>query len=852
MPVSYVRYDLQNGYVHNWLIAGPQEIPVSALDRFSGKDAKLRIARNYFDKDSGIVEMPVEPGSLTEARFAVGDYKSTWSYVRCLQDHFVDLSAYYCTCRYLRAWAYAQVELPTAQEVELTLTTNGPADVWLNEDHVHRHEHFCHYPRSASFGACLVKGRNEILVRFEEVALRECPYVMALQIVGLAEDGGEATVLLPTTIEDVERRDELERLFEAAYLDQSVYRRKEQIVIRWPDHLYGKPAYMTARLQTPSGKIYTETQIETIEANMNLGPAYKFPENRYNLVLMPEIEEYYLKNTRIKRKLSLWGLDNNDYSDEPYGTFQERRAEALMRAARCEDNPYAEIAKMALGWWARVDNDTILKTIEGINERKDRSVVDLIGLLGMSYRSGNEPEFPDVLRQSLEDCILVFRYWRDEPGSDMTCYTRESLSILFHTCEILAGQIYPDRVFTNAEETGEWHRRKGERLALDWLYARGRRGFEEWDSNRSFEEDLLALSHLEEFAQDDEIRELAAVMMDKIFFQIAVNSYKGVFGSTHGHTLVSLVKGGLLEATSGISRLMWGMGVFNHHIRGVVSLACMQEYQFPRIIQNIAVDLPEEIWSRERHAPDNPEEGVNKVTYKTPDYMLCSAQDHHPGERGDQQHIWQATMGPAAVVFVTHPPCESEKNSHRTNFWCGNYVLPRVAQWKDVLIAIHDLSENDWMGFTHAYFPIHAFDQYDLREGWAFARKGDAYLALTVSQGLELTATGDHAYQELRSYGEHNIWVCHMGRAALDGDFHAFQDKILALDTIFDDLSVQCDTLRGETLAFGWQGPFMRDGKQQAISGFKHYENPYCVAELPTTEMDIRFGEWLMRLHFSE
>ncbi|MEA3407156.1 MAG: hypothetical protein U9R48_03645 [Chloroflexota bacterium] len=545
-------------------------------------------------------------------------------------------------------------------------------------------------------------------------------------------------------------------------------------------------------------------------------------------------------------------MDNNDYSDKPYDTFQERRVEALLRAARCEDNLYAEIAKMALGWWDRVDNDVIFETIESINEQQARSVVDLAGLLGMMYRFSDEPEFPDVLRQPIEDSILGFRYWEDEPGSDVMCYTRESLSILFHTCEILAAQLYPDSVFVNVEETGEWHRRKGERLALDWLYARGRRGFEEWDSDCSFEEDLVALSHLEEFAQDEEIRELAAIMMDKIFFQIAVNSYKGTFGSTHGYTLTPSVKSGLLAVTSGISRLMWGMGIFNQHIRGTVSLACMENYGFPRLIQAIATDLPEEIWDREHHAPHNPNKGVNKVTYKTPDYMLCSAQDYRPGERGEGQHIWQATMGPSAVVFVTHPPCMSEKNAHRTNFWCGNRVLPRVAQWKDVLIAIHDLPDDDWMGFTHAYFPIHAFDQHVLREGWAFAQKGEGYLALTASQGLDLTTTGNHAYQELRSYGEQNIWICHMGRAALDGDFHAFQDKVLALDIKFEHLSVRCDTLRGETLAFGWQGPFVRDGKEQPISGFKHYENPYCVADLPTKAMDVRFGEWIMRLHFDK
>jgi len=305
--------------------------------------------------------------------------------------------------------------------------------------------------------------------------------------------------------------------------------------------------------------------------------------------------------------------------------------------------------------------------------------------------------------------------------------------------------------------------------------------------------------------------------------------------------------------------------VFNTRIMGTVSAACMQNYELPVLIANIAADLPDEMWNRERHIGDaalwkasgSLGDEINKVTYKTADYMLCSAQDYHPGEKGYQQHIWQATFGPAAGVFVTHPPCMSEEGAHRPNFWHGNFVLPRVAQLKDALIAVHKLPDDDWMGFTHAYFPAYAFDEYVLREDehghtWAFARKGDGYLALTASQGVELITTGPSAYRELRSHGLQNVWLCHMGRAALDGDFAAFQEKILALDVAFDGLSVQAHTLRGETLAFGWEGPLLRNGVEEPITGFQHYENPYCVANFPVKEMYIGYGEQVMRLKFEE
>jgi len=89
-----------------------------------------------------------------------------------------------------------------------------------------------------------------------------------------------------------------------------------------------------------------------------------------------------------------------------------------------------------------------------------------------------------------------------------------------------------------------------------------------------------------------------------------------------------------------------------------------------------------------------------------------------------------------------------------------------------------------------------------------------------------------------------------MGRAAQDGSFAGFQEKVLALEPQFEGLSVRLPTLRGQGLAFGWEGPLTVDGDEQPITGFKHYDNPYCVAELPTTLMEIRRGGDLLRLNF--
>ena len=250
--IAYLEYQLQNGYIHNWLVAGPQAIVVPDLDRFDGEDFKLQIARHYAERDPGFTQVPAERDTFT-----VGDTTLAWRDVRCLDDHFVDLTAFYHTCHYLRAWAYAQVVYPSTQMVTCVLTTNGPADLWLNGQHIRRHEHFHHQiPHSIPFEATFQEGHNEILVRFEEVAVRECPYVMALQIV--ERNAHEIPVLLPTRVEHVARRQLLERVFEAAYIERHVYTKYDEVAVRWPDTLR-ETCSLVVRLQKPPGRIYMES-----------------------------------------------------------------------------------------------------------------------------------------------------------------------------------------------------------------------------------------------------------------------------------------------------------------------------------------------------------------------------------------------------------------------------------------------------------------------------------------------------------------------------------------------------------------------------------------------------------------
>jgi hypothetical protein len=844
MAIGYVLFDLADGFIDHWLVAGPQVIRLPEHELPVDAPSRQAIARRYYATESLVTGLPVERGPLSEGVFRVGDYEAAWSYVRCREDHLVDHTALSRAGHYLRSWAYAQLVSDAPQTVTLRLATCGPADLWLNGEHTFRHEGFADSnPCCHAIEVQLREGANELLVRFEQVATAGSCHAMALQVRQQPEGPG-LSLRLPTTIPDVDKRRRIERVLEAACIDRDVYGSDDVIAVRWPEDLtYAADA--TVRLQAGSGRIYAEAHLRASGGECaRLRHGHEIPAGPYRLILMPRPDEYYEQDMRIRRELRLWVAGNSPYSEVPYGTFGERRQEALVAATRCRGELYAEIARMALGQWTDVDAGAILAAIARVDREED-GAADLVALVGMQHRFGRHSDFPASLRQPLEACILGYPY----PASSSE--GGDCQALLGAAAAVFAGQLYPEHTFRRAGVSGHELRERAERVVLRCLRQRGSGGLPKWGSPSSLARDLVALSHLVDLAETDEVYDMATAVLDKTLLALALSSFKGTFGAPHADARVPEVFGGLLGPVGAVSRLLWGQGIYNQDLAAAVSLACLQEYELPPIITEIATHPLEEEWGYERHLAvcegAGPE--VNKAVYRTPDTLLASAQDYRPGQPGSAEHIWQATLGPAAVVFTNHPAC-SDDVARRPGFWAGNRVLPRVAQWKDMLIAIYNLPEDDWMGFTHAYFPTYAFDEHLLHGGWAFARRGDGYLALTASQGLSLVADGHSAMRELRSAGRHNVWLCHLGRAALDGSFERFQERVLGLKVTFEGLEVRCTTLRGDSLSFGWQGPFLRNGEPQPLSGYRHYENPYMAVEMGAEEMEVRSGRYLLRLRF--
>ena len=641
--------------------------------------------------------------------------------------------------------------------------------------------------------------------------------------------------------------------FDQLYLEKDVFAYEDQIVVRWPKKL-DAPADYNFRLQLSDGRIYAEAEGKEGDCgDRTLTSAVSIPDGEYELILMPSANEYYIHGVRFQRKIPL-SVVRSDYRTSAYGTYVERQIELLRHAVTLDDGLFSEIAKMTLGWWTRINPKKIVAAADGVANYEEDHLARLIALLGMVERYHQHDEFPTEIRQQLDARITAFPFREQDYAENTGKALGDTDKLLLAACELLAGQLYPDRSFTSSRQTGQWHRQRAEETVLPWLQQAATAGFID-QSSHSLAQILTALSHLIDLADTEEIWDLVAIVIDKVLVTMSLASFQGVYGAgqiaTNG---VAVVPDGHVSPLAGVARLMWGIGAWNQHLAAPVSMCSCQGYQQPPLIAALATEPdPAGMWASERQPvaienADNPPQTLHKAIYRTPDYLLCSAQDFQPGQRSQGGQSWQATLGAGATVFVNHPAAGDLDQAGRGGYWRSG-LLPRVAQHRDLLIALYALPESDPSGFTRAYFPTFAFDDHQLGKEWAFAAKGDAYIALGCSQPLELVQEGPAAYRELRATGHNVAWLCQMGRKADYDSFANFRKRVLAARFTYDRLSLSYRQLQGDTVTFDWNSALVVNGEAQQLQSANHYEGPNCVTDSwPASQMVVVHGEQAIQL----
>jgi hypothetical protein len=216
------------------------------------------------------------------------------------------------------------------------------------------------------------------------------------------------------------------------------------------------------------------------------------------------------------------------------------------------------------------------------------------------------------------------------------------------------------------------------------------------------------------------------------------------------------------------------------------------------------------------------------------------------------------------VVFATNPDDLKEGDNHRPSYWMSNGRLPRSVQYKNLLIALYDIPthpsapyplETRHYAFTHAYFPKWAFDEVQEAPGangggWIFGRRGDGYVALYSDQPYQWTTSGPDAGQEIISLGYRNVFICQMGRKAVDSSFADFVSAVTGASLKVSGVTVRYNAPGLGLATLDWNSPFMVGENEIALRNYPRWDNPYTTVEFGSLDYVIKYQGQLLELNF--
>ncbi|MEO1248620.1 MAG: hypothetical protein AAFW76_02155, partial [Pseudomonadota bacterium] len=405
-----------------------------------------------------------------------------------------------------------------------------------------------------------------------------------------------------------------------------------------------------------------------------------------------------------------------------------------------------------------------------------------------------------------------------EPGNDVMWFWSENHVLCFHVSQYLAGQNFPDEVFSCSGRTGAQQKQLAlGRLKL-WFESMEAHGLAEWNSSAYYPIDFIGLFALLELAEDEELRSRSKRLIDLIFVTMALHTHNGILGGTMGRSYEKELLAGPAAELSGFAYVGWGGGWISQACASL-PMFCLSDYVPPAITDGLI-----------RPAKDRPLEasytqGVDHAgrlrLWKGHASQLSTIVDHLSGEPGHQQHVVDVllTGNPFARFWVNHPGDTRPWGHHRPSYWAGNGRLPRVAQHGPVALLVFQAPDRDELPWTHLFAPRRACDALDQQGSWLFLRSGEGFAGFCATEGLEIADHGQFAGDEWRSHGRKTAWVVVVGGGD-EAAFTAFKEDWLAAGVRFDKEAL-CLTVQvpgGPALRLEHEAPLSVDGTPTPFS----------------------------------
>ena len=670
---------------------------------------------------------------------------------------FLDLSGFWFRATLLYGWARTAIVAETAGKAKLRLGICGAAKLFVNGTPVGWLSPASRNAMAeAEFDVDLVAGHNTIAVWFEDLAERDAVLRILLTFV----DGPACAPGLPYA-GDPALIAGIETALSAMHLDKKHYDASD-IFLVMPEAL---PQDATASVMVAGDFMAHDTK--AIEIAIPAGAERIRIGHSDDFLADFRYFQFHFRCGGFETDARLGAeISRRSALGPAPEALDARIAESLrFMADSAEADTERALALLAEGTDADIAKaheifDAFLPVISDCWDCADFALVPLL-FCRLAYADRISPE----MLQRIDDTVLVYRYWMDEPGNDVQWYFSENHALLFHTSAYLGGHYLPEATFKRSGRKGAEQSRVGYQRLMDWFDHFEGAEMAEFNSAPYFPIDFKGLTALFALAPDADIKARAEKAIIRLLTIVAHSAHHGVITAAQGRSYEhSLCTADTLELT-GIARLVWGLGYYGAHVNCLAQMAlCLRDY---------GLVLPDLRDHADWQAEDAQEwmfwQGKNAFArlyhHKTADTALGSTALYRWGDWGYQETLVHARIGrePKAQVWINHPGEMVQSGFGRPSYWGGSANVPRVQQYRDLVLVVFD-GVPPQLPFTHCWFPTMEFEEWRLQGDRASARSGRGLLTIKASGPLELQIRGASAHAELRLAGRNGLWLMRLGR----------------------------------------------------------------------------------------
>lgn len=747
--MEWLRYPLApSASINLWSTGEVQFTPVATTDETFEAEVNLHEAyvqivypvRAAFLASYDLSEYPRPEGPFSTLHFPD-------------ENNRLDFSTFIHTPHRLAVDARTWIEVEEAGAYPFDLYTCGAVKLWVDGEVASLFTPFTrNIPQRERIVLTLEPGRHEVTVHMEELAERDVFFYLELRYLGVLPLSMCAEVSHRTE----ELKSAMELLRSLHYARQSSA--EGSLTLCWDERVMSGPFSLS--LDTVA------YPIEAGESQLILPARKPFDPGVHRHSWGIEVGPYLLTRDLVTEVVA-----SSPPSLESPPTIAERKRCALQALRKNgERSVIAAMVALALdGVLPEDGEELIISSVERIEAKEDCSDFHLAPLLLLLSRSACH--LSPALKARAEASLLSYRYWIDEPGSDVMWYFSENHALLFHIGQYLSGQFFPDARFSASGRTGrEQHEIGRERLA-HWFSIFSAYGYAEWNSATYLPIDLIGFLVLYELAADEAIREMARSALDFTFRLIAHNSFKGIMSSSFGRCYEVTVKYRSHTELSSLNWVAYREGRLDAPSRAT-ALFALSSYENPDYPAEILLEDDEYV----EIALKQGIRGVNTYLFKTPFYQMGSAQSYRPFTHGHQQHLFNVALGERAQLqySINHPGEPAYSGQNRPSYWAGNGTMPRVLQYRNLAILLFNIDEEELVHAIHAYLPLELTDRFEQVGQHFFFSCDDAYVHTWFSRAAAVTDWGANTGCEILSPGRLHAVMVRCSSRAESSSFECF------------------------------------------------------------------------------